>query len=77
VKRTLKPKDLAEYKGRTLKEHREFFRSCKIAFRLLPLEFRLDKDKVLWAMQYLVGDLRELWYTHYERTFAIGEETLT
>jgi hypothetical protein len=77
VKRTLKPKDPAEYKGRTLKEHREFFRSCEIAFRLLPLEFRLDKDKVLWAMQYLAGDPRELWYTHYERTFAIGEETLT
>jgi hypothetical protein len=77
AKRTIKPKDPAEYKGRTLKEHREFFRSCELAFRLLPLEFCHDKDKTLWAMQYLAGDPRELWYTHYERTFEASEETLT
>ena len=75
VKRTLKPKDPTEYKGRNLKEHREFFRSCETAFRLLPQEFHLDSDKVTWAMQYLGGDSRELWYTHYERNFeARGAE---
>jgi hypothetical protein len=69
VRRTLKPKSPNEYRGKNLKEHREFFRSCEIAFRLLPQEFAVDNDKVLWAMQYLGGDPRELWYAHYEHAF--------
>ena len=74
ARRTLKPKDPAEYKGKTIKEHREFIRSCEIAFRLLPQEFYTDRDKVIWSMQYLGGDPRELWYAHFERTFeARGE----
>jgi hypothetical protein len=28
-------------------------------------------------MQYLAGDLRELWYTHFERTFRANEEAPT
>ena len=32
ARRTLKPKDPAEYKGKTIKEHREFIRSYEIAF---------------------------------------------
>ena len=74
LRRSLRPKDPPEYKGKTLKEHREFCRSCEVAFRLLQSEFSYDRDKVLWAMQYIVGEPRELWYTHYERTFeARGE----
>jgi hypothetical protein len=69
AKRMLKPKNPTEYRGKNLKEHREFFRSCEVAFRLLPQEFAQDNDKVLWAMQYLGGDPRELWYVHYERSF--------
>lgn len=76
-KRMLKPKDPAEYKGKNLKEHREFFRSCEGAFLLLPQTFCYDEDKVLWAMQYLAGDPRELWYTHFERTFRATDTTTT
>lgn len=76
-KRTIKPKDPSEYKGKNLKEHREFVRSCEVAFQLLPHEFQQERDKVLWAMQFLAGDPRELWYTHHERTFNAGEETHT
>ena len=35
LRRTLKPKDLAEYYRKTIKEHREFVCSYKIVFRLL------------------------------------------
>lgn len=76
-RRSLRPKDPPEYKGKTLKEHREFCRSCEVAFRLLPQEFSYNRDKVLWAMQYIVGEPRELWYTHYERTFEACGETPT
>lgn len=69
ARRTLKPRSPNEYRGKNLKEHREFFRSCEIAFRLLPQEFATSNDKVLWAMQYLGGDPRELWYAHYEHAF--------
>ncbi|OAL02352.1 hypothetical protein IQ06DRAFT_176790, partial [Phaeosphaeriaceae sp. SRC1lsM3a] len=69
----LKPKSPPEYRGKNLKEHREFCRSCEVAFRLLPEEFTIDDDKVIWAMQYLGGDPRELWYAHYEHSFeALG-----
>jgi hypothetical protein len=74
TKRTLKPKDPAEYRGKTIKEHREFVRSCEVAFRLLPQEFDTNRDKVIWSMQYMGGEPRELWYAHFERTFeARGE----
>ena len=32
AKRTLKPKDLAEYQGKTIKEYCEYVRSCEVAF---------------------------------------------
>jgi ribosomal 50S subunit-associated protein YjgA (DUF615 family) len=77
VKRTLRPKDPSEYRGKNLKEHREFFRSCEVAFRLLPQELCLDSDRVIWAMQYLGGDPRELWYTHHKRNFEARGTTPT
>jgi hypothetical protein len=46
-KRMLKPKNPAEYKGKNLKEHREFFHSYKGAFLLLLQIFYYNKDKVL------------------------------
>lgn len=73
VKRTLRPKDPAEYRGKSLREHREFVRSCETAFCLVPQDFYNDRDKVLWSMQYLKGDIRDLWYTHYERTYSALE----
>lgn len=77
AKRTLRPKDPPEYRGKNLKEHREFARSCETAFKLLPQEFSLDGNRVTWAMQYLQGDPRELWYTHQERNFEASGTTPT
>jgi hypothetical protein len=77
AKRTLKPKDPSEYRGKNIKEHREFVRSCELAFRLLPQEFCTDHDKVIWSMQYLGGDPRELWYAHFERSFEASGTTPT
>lgn len=77
ARRTIRIKDPPAYRGKNLKEHREFIRSCEIAFRVLPQEFLRDNEKVIWAMQYLEGDPRELWYTHYERTLNTREEPVT
>ena len=47
LRRTLKPKDLAEYYRKTIKEYCEFVRSYEIVFRLLPQEFCIDYNKVI------------------------------
>jgi hypothetical protein len=66
VKRNLKPEKLPEYRGKTVREHLEFFRRAEIAFRLTPEEFEDDLRKVLFVMQYLQGEPQDAWYRHYE-----------
>ena len=77
TRRTLKPKDPTGYRGKNIREYREFVRSCEMAFRLLPEELKEDKNRVIWLMQYLVGDLKELWYAHFERSFEACERIPT
>ena len=77
TKRTIRPKEPSEYKGKTLKEHREFFRTCKTAFRLDPQDFPEDRQKILWAMQYLGGDPRESWYSYFEKREETHADTPT
>ncbi|GAB7357821.1 hypothetical protein MBLNU459_g1090t1 [Dothideomycetes sp. NU459] len=67
AKRSMRPKDPDLYRGSHLKEHKEFCRSCENAFRLTPENFQSEREKVVWAMQYLKGDPREAWYSHWER----------
>ena len=67
AKCSLKPRDPKPYKGGNLKEHREFIRSCEMAFELTLENFSTERQRVMWAMQYLEGDPREAWWTHWER----------
>ena len=77
TRRTLKPKDPTGYRGKNIREYREFIRSCEMAFRLLPEELKEDKNRVIWSMQYLEGDPKELWYAHFERSFEACERIPT
>ncbi|KYG40107.1 hypothetical protein M433DRAFT_9258 [Acidomyces richmondensis BFW] len=59
TKRTLRLKDLELYSGSSLRAHREFIRVCENAFDLTLENFPNEKDKVMWAMQFLQGDPRD------------------
>ena len=50
AKRSLKPRDPKPYKGGNLKEHREFIRSCEMAFELTLENFSTERQRVMWAM---------------------------
>jgi hypothetical protein len=53
--RELQPKDLKEYWGNTIREHREWISSAKNAFRLAPTTFENDVFKIAFATQFLKG----------------------
>lgn len=77
TKRTLRPRDPEPYSGSSLRAHREFMRACENAFDLTPENFPNEKDKVMWAMQFLQGDPRDAWYTQWERMRPIFNPTWT
>lgn len=66
IRRNLRPERLEFYRGKTLKEHREFFRRAENAFRLTPENFLSDNTKIVYAMQYLRGEPEEAWARHYD-----------
>jgi len=66
LRRNLRPERLEYYRGRTLKEHREFFRRAETAFRLTPENFLSDHTRIVFAMQYLRGEPEEAWSRQYD-----------
>lgn len=60
----IRPEKLERYRGRNQREHLEFFRSAETAFHLDPISFQAKNAKVLYAMQFLEGEPREVWYRH-------------
>jgi hypothetical protein len=70
----LQPKDLREYWGKTIREHREWVSSAKNAFRLAPTTFRDDVFKISFATQFLRGTPYTSW-TEKERQMTASEVT--
>ncbi len=53
---TLRIKAPPEYRGKNIKEHKDFIRACELVFRESPVVYRSDSAKVLMALPYLKGD---------------------
>lgn len=62
----LRPEKLDKYKGRTQREHLEWFRSAETAFHLDPDSFQRRGTRITYAMQFLEGEPKEAWYRHVE-----------
>ena len=45
-----------EYRGKNIKEHKEFIRACELVFRESPVFYQRDAAKVLMALPYLKGE---------------------
>ena len=70
-RKILKPSSLEKYKGKSLREHRDWTRDAKTYFYLTPYNFETDESKILYIIQYLKGDAKEFWY-NYEREYPIA-----
>ena len=60
----LRPMKLNEYHGKSIREHREWTRDAQTAFRQAKAYFRTEESKILYAMGFLKGDAKEMWYNH-------------
>ena len=45
-----------KYDGKSLRAFKEYVRKCEIAFRLAPDHYSQDSTKVLYAIQFLMGE---------------------
>ncbi|KAI9778542.1 MAG: hypothetical protein M1816_004026 [Peltula sp. TS41687] len=63
-----------EYKGKTQREYVEFICAAEAVFEIRPFTYETDKDRVLFAWQYLKGDTQDAWYLHQE---SMGIENFT
>jgi hypothetical protein len=52
-------RELETFKGKTLKEARDFIRSLELVFALAPDAYSKDQKKVLYGVMFLVGEPRE------------------
>ena len=52
-------RELDLFKGKTLKEARNFLRTLELVFALLRQTYASDYDKVLYRVMYLVGEPRK------------------
>lgn len=66
TRRSIKPNAPKPYGGRTLAAYRNFMDSCELAFETVPEDFRLQRDRVTWAMGYLEDTARQAWWTKYK-----------
>ncbi|KAM0709942.1 hypothetical protein Q7P35_003986 [Cladosporium inversicolor] len=57
-------KELDTFKGKTLKEAREFICSLELVFALAPEAYSLEREKILYSVMFLVGELPII--TYYE-----------
>jgi hypothetical protein len=59
--RPIKLKDLSEYKGKSVKEARDWFAEAENAFSLDPASFPSEERKIRWSIQFLGHNTRSLW----------------
>jgi hypothetical protein len=50
------------FKGKTLKEARDFIRSLELVFALAPDAYQHDRERVLYGVMFLAGEPRETWH---------------
>ncbi|KAM0708837.1 hypothetical protein Q7P35_005490 [Cladosporium inversicolor] len=53
------------FKGKTLKEAREFIRSLELVFALAPEAYSLEREKILYGVMFLAGEPRETWHQNH------------
>jgi hypothetical protein len=61
VLRPIKLKDLSEYKGKSVREARDWFAEAENAFSLDPESFPSEERKIRWSIQFLSQNTRSLW----------------
>jgi hypothetical protein len=50
------------FKGKTLKEARDFIRSLELVFALAPDAYGMEREKILYGVMFLAGEPRETWH---------------
>ena len=53
-------KELDTFKGKTLKEARDFIRSLKLIFTLTPKAYSSERKKILYSIIFLIGELYKI-----------------
>ena len=53
-------KELDTFKGKTLKEARDFIRSLELIFALTPKAYSSERKKILYSIIFLVGEPRKI-----------------
>lgn len=53
------------FKGKTLKEARDFIRSLELVFALAPEAYQSENEKVLYGVMFLAGEPRETWHQNH------------
>jgi hypothetical protein len=55
-------KEPESFKGKTLKEARDFIRSLELVFALAPDAYQSDRERVLYGVMFIAGEPRETWH---------------
>lgn len=63
-----------DYRGRSIREHKDFFWACELVFRDSPDFFQEDADKILMALQYLKGEPADAYKREEKR---VGKDLIT
>jgi hypothetical protein len=52
-------RELETFKGKTLKEARDFIRSLELVFALTPDAYGIEREKILYGVMFLAGEPQE------------------
>ena len=63
-RRAARPEKVSPYHGKTVKEHLDYERNCRVAFRVAKEDFPDDESKIAFAMQSLEGEPKEAWHRY-------------
>ena len=64
VIKSIKPE---RYTGKSYRSYKEYIRQCEKAYRMLPDVYEQDSAKVLYASQYIGGELADA-FERFEET---------
>lgn len=71
---SLRIKAPPEYRGKNIREHKDFIRACELVFRESPVVYQSDTAKVLMALPYLKGDPADAYDREEQR---LGQDCYT
>lgn len=58
----MKLKEPEPFRGKTLKEARDFIRTLELVFALSGQAYSMEREKVLYGVMFLAGEPRETWH---------------